>query len=95
MLNVTAPFPHAGSTAFMDDIDLHGGDIVRKVCIIAHKPEDLVLIAIRDRLYSREIASGTRTVDLSALRETETAAPIEAAALPLSKPSGRTKGRRR
>lgn len=95
MLNVSASYPHAGSTAYFDDEDEHGNDIVRKVRIIAHKPEEQVLIAIRGQLFPREIASGNRTVDLSALRETETVAPIEAAARPLSPPSGRTKGRRR
>lgn len=87
MLNVSAPYPHAGSTAYFDDIDLDGNDFVRKVRIIAHKPEDLVLVAIRDRLYPREIASGNRTISLSQLRETEQPVP--------TKPSGRTKGRRR
>lgn len=87
MLNVSAPYPHAGSTAYFDDVDLDGNDIVRKVRIIAHKPEDQVLIAIRDRLYPREIASGNRTISFSQLRETEQPAS--------PKPSGRTKGGRR
>lgn len=87
MLNVSAPYPHAGSTAYFDDLDLDGKDIVRKVRIIAHKPEELVLVAIRDRLYPREIASGNRTISLSQLRESEQPTSPQ--------PSGRAKGRRR
>lgn len=76
MLNVSAPYPHAGSTAYIDDKDCLGNDVVRKVRIIAHKPEDLVLIAIRDRLAPRESASGNRTVPLATLREHEQANPV-------------------
>lgn len=90
MLNVPAPYPHAGSTAYIDDIDCLDKPVVRKVRIISHKPEDLVLIAIRDRLAPREAASGNRTVPLSSLRETEQPELHTPA-----KPSGRTKGRRR
>ncbi|MYL98736.1 hypothetical protein GR702_13280 [Novosphingobium sp. FGD1] len=92
MLNVSAPYPHAGSTAYIDDIDCLGNDIVRKVRIIAHKPEDLVLIGIRDRLAPREAASGNRTVPLSSLRETER--PEQHQSEHLSQPSGRTRGPR-
>lgn len=95
MLNVTVPYPHAGCIAYMDDVDPEGNDVVEKVRIIAHKPEDLVLIAIQSHRYPGQVASGNRTVELSALRETEATAPVEVAALPLSKPSGRAKGRRR
>ncbi|WP_232494939.1 hypothetical protein [Novosphingobium kaempferiae] len=84
MLNVSAPYPHAGSTAYIDDIDCLDKPVVRKVRIISHKPEDLVLIAIRDRLAPREAASGNRTVPLSSLRETE-----QPEQHTISKPSGR------
>ncbi|WP_429274361.1 hypothetical protein [Novosphingobium gossypii] len=91
MLNVSAPYPYAGSTAYIDDKDCLGNDVVRKVRIIEHRPEDRVLIGIRDRLAPRESASGNRTVRLSDLRETEQPEVHQ----PSPKPSGRTKGRRR
>ncbi|KPH60371.1 hypothetical protein ADT71_19875 [Novosphingobium sp. ST904] len=74
----------------MDDVDADGNDIVEKVRILAHKPEDRVLVAIKSRRYPGEIASGNRTVRLQSLRPTEQASPVSP-----PKPSGRTKGRRR
>jgi hypothetical protein len=77
MLNVTVPYPHAGCIAYMDDVDPDGNDVVEKVRIIAHKPEDRVLIAIHSHRYPGQVASGNRTVSLSQLREHERAAPID------------------
>lgn len=90
MLQAATDFPHSGSFAYMDDVDAEGNDIVEQVRILAHKPEDFVLVAIKSRRYPREIASGNRTVRLHALRPTE---QPEAVSPP--KPSGRTKARRR
>lgn len=73
MLNTPAQFPHAGATAYIDDIDGEGRDVVEQVRIIAHKPGKTVLIAIRSRRFPGEVASGNRTVPLSSLRETERA----------------------
>ncbi len=78
MLNVAAQFPHAGSIAYIDDVDGSGCDVVEKVRIIAHKPGGQALIAIRSRRFPSEIASGNRTVPLSSLRETERAQPVPA-----------------
>lgn len=71
MLQAAADFPHSGSFAYMDDVDAEGNDIVEKVRILAHKPEDLVLVAIKSHRFPGEIASGNRTVDLARLRATE------------------------
>ena len=82
MLNVPTPFPHVGSTAYLDVEDhVLGRDVVEQVRILsAPDGNGDVLIAIRSRRFPREIASGNRTVPLALLRETEQ---------PVSKPSGR------
>lgn len=88
MLNVHVPFPHVGSTAFIDDVDAEGRDVIERVRIIALKADGHALISLRSYRYPHEIARGNRTVPLISLRETEQP-------LPPAKPSGRTKGRRR
>lgn len=75
MLSVPAPFPHVGSTAYLD-VEDHtlARDVVEKVRILSAPDADgNVLIAIHGRRYPREIASGNRTVPISLLRETERA----------------------
>lgn len=73
MLSTPAPFPHAGSIAYLDVEDhVLGRDVVEQVRILsAADANGNVLIAIRSRRFPREIASGNRTVPLALLRETE------------------------
>ena len=86
MLNVPVPFPHVGSTAYLDDKDADNRDIIERVRILgAPDAAGEVLISIRSRRYPREIASGNRRVPLSLLRETEQPASPHRS----SKPSGR------
>lgn len=83
MLSVPTEFPRVGSHGFLDD-----GAKVEPVRILRDNGDGHVLVSLTGRRFPREIASGNRTVPLSALRETEQP-------LPPAKPSGRTKGRRR
>ena len=75
MLNTPAPFPHAGSFAFLVD-----GELERGVSMAEPEPcrilrlhrDDTALIALNT--YPGEVASGNRTVLLSALHPTRDAA---------------------
>lgn len=90
MLNVSAPFPYPGSTAYIDDIDHQSKDVVERVRIISVDDAGEALISIRSRRYRHEMASGNRRVPLSDLRAQPEAEPIVVA-----KPARRAKGRRR
>ena len=88
MLHVPAAFPFVGSKCFFDDVDAAGRVIVEPARILRDNGDGTALLSLTDRRYPHEVASGNRTVPFALLRETEQ--PLRQ-----SKPSGRTKGRRR
>jgi hypothetical protein len=76
MLKAPAPFPHVGSTAYMDDRNDDGQDIVEKVRIQRDNGDGNALVAIESHRFNHEIASGNRTVPFAQLRETEQAKAV-------------------
>lgn len=76
MLHTLTPFPHAGSTAYLDEADDNGREVVEQVRILsAPDAHGEVLISLRSYRYRHEIARGNRRVPLADLRETEQPAP--------------------
>lgn len=79
MLRTESPFPHVGSTAFLDDRRADGADVVERVRILRDNGDGTRLVSLLGHRYPHEIASGNRTVPLSDLRETELAEPVKPA----------------
>ena len=72
MLNTPAPFPHAGSFGFVSPLVPYAEP---EPCrIIRHNRDGTTLIALTGLTYPGEVASGNRTVLLSALHPTRDAA---------------------
>ena len=77
MLNTPAPFPHVGSTGWLAQCDLERGASMAEPqpCRILRLHRDATaLIALTGQTYPGEVASGNRTVALSALHPTRAAA---------------------
>lgn len=67
MLNIPAPYPHPGCTAFL-------AGTAEEVRLIQRNADGTCLISIADRRFPSERASGNRTVPARDLHETPTGA---------------------